>query len=303
MKVRFVTADVFTDQRFAGNPLAVVPDARGLTAEQMQKITCEFNYSESTFVLPAEHPENTRRVRIFTPAGEIPFAGHPTLGTALVLARTGEIEVPQEVNRIVFEEGVGAVPVSISVRNGVPSFAQLTAAKLPESRSGVPSAEDLAEVLCLRKEDILSGDHAPIGLSCGLPFLFVPVRNLDAVRRARMNQAAWERTLQSAWARDLYVFTFETMLPGSSVHSRMYSMDKGVSEDPATGSAAAALAGYLAPRHPGADGTLKWTIEQGIEMGRPSILYLEADRKNGKLMEVRVGGSAVLMTDGSMELP
>ena len=303
MFARYLTADVFTDRVFGGNQLAVFPDATSIPPELMHQIAREFNYSETTFVLPPDDATHTRRVRIFTPGGEVPFAGHPTVGTAHVLASIGAIDLEGEVTRIVFEEKVGPVPVAIRARDGRPVFAQLSVAKLPEIGPPPPSAEVLASLLSLDAGDILGGDMAPQGVSCGLPFLIVPVRSLDAVRRARVRLEQWERALGGAWARDFYVVALGAERPGTNIHPRMFGPGVEVPEDPATGSAAATLGGYLAARDRRTDGTLHWVVEQGFEMERPSIIEIEVDRARGATTAVRVGGSSVLVCEGRIELP
>jgi trans-2,3-dihydro-3-hydroxyanthranilate isomerase len=300
--IDFVTADVFTGERFGGNQLAVIPDARGITDAQMLAITREFNYSETTFVLPPSDPHNTRRVRIFTPAREIPFAGHPTVGTAHVLAAIGEILLMGAETPIVFEEGVGPVSVKIRTREGKPVFAQLQAAKLPEIGPKPPSRAKLAKVLSLKPEDLLAGKTAPQAVSCGLPFLIVPVRDREALGRARINLAQWEKTLASYWAPDVFVFSRDPERAGSDVRARMFGPGVNVTEDPATGSACVALAGYLAARDSTRDGTLSWVVEQGFEMGRPSILHTGADKQKGKITALRVGGETVIVSRGTMEI-
>ncbi len=297
-RYRYLTADVFTDQPFGGNQLAVVPDARGLDDERMFAMTREFNYSESVFVFPAEQG-GTRRVRIWTPGGEVPFAGHPTVGCAHVLAAIGEIALAGEETRIVLEENVGPVPVTIRARDGVPVFAQLSVAMLPEER--VPEADPaaLAALLSLSPGDLLDGDYAPRAVSCGLPFVFVPVRDRAAVARSKVRIDLWERDLQGRWAEMVMVFAADAERPGSDIRARMYAPGISVPEDPATGSACAALGGYLASRTP-RDGTLRWRVEQGFEMGRPSIIDIEADKSGGAVTGVRVGGETVMVCEGTM---
>lgn len=301
-RVRYITADVFTDRRFGGNQLAVFPDARGIPSEAMLDITREFNYSETTFVLPPDDPRHTRRVRIFTPEREMPFAGHPTVGTAHVLAHIGEIPLDGDTTRIVFEEGVGPVPVVIRASGGQPVFAQLAVAKLPETGPTPPSRDALAEVLSLAPDDILSNTYVPEAVSCGLPFLFVPLVDRGAVARARVRLDVWERVLRDYWTHELFVFAFDPERAGSDVRARMFAPGLNVLEDPATGSACAALGGYLGARDPRADGTLRWVVEQGFEMGRPSILEIETDKAAGAITGVRVGGSSVVVCDGMMEI-
>ena len=294
----FATADVFTGQRYGGNQLAVFTDAAGLDPALMQSIAREFNFSETTFVLPANDTRHTRRVRIFTPGGELPFAGHPTVGTAFVLATIGALPLSGDETRIVFEEGVGPVPVTIRSRDGKPGFAQLSVAKLPETGPPPPAAHDLARALGLQPSDVVAGPRAVEAVSCGVPFLFVPLRNRDALARCRARLEDFERVLSGYWTGMVFVFCDEPELPGSHYRARMFAPGIGVPEDPATGSACAAFAGYLAARDPRAVGTLRWVVEQGFEMGRPSLLEIEADKNDGAITGVRVGGNSVLVSKG-----
>jgi trans-2,3-dihydro-3-hydroxyanthranilate isomerase len=304
MKYEFYTTDVFTDRAFGGNPLAVFPRAEGLSGEVMQKIACEFNLSETTFVLPPEKKEHTRKLRIFTPQRELIFAGHPTVGTAFVLARIGEIPLAGERTNIVFEEGVGPIPVEIRAQGGEPEFCTLTTAVLPEVGPAPPPSETLAAMLSVDPQEIKDdADDEPQAISCGVPFLFIPLQSLDAVRRSRLNWEWWQQCLASFWSPHPYVFSYETEHPDTHIHARMFGAAVGIEEDPATGAAASALAGYLGLRDKTRDGTLRWTIEQGIEMGRPSRIELACDKKAGKIAAVRVGGCSVMMSEGRMEIP
>lgn len=301
-RFRYLTADVFTDVPFGGNQLAVFPDARGIPEHRLQDIAREFNYSETTFVYPSSDQSHTRRVRIFTPGTELPFAGHPTVGTAHVLAAIGDIRLTGDATHIVFEELVGPVPLTIRAEGGVPTFCQLSVAKLPEEGPPPPSHETLAAVLGLEADDLLDGEWAPRGWTCGVPYLFIPLRDRDAVARARVNVEQWERSLDGTWAPEPFVFAREGERAGSDLHGRMFAPGFGISEDPATGSAAVALAGYLARRDARRDGTLRWRLEQGFEMGRPSILEIEADVAQGEITGVRVGGASVIVCEGTMRV-
>jgi trans-2,3-dihydro-3-hydroxyanthranilate isomerase len=303
LKFRYYTADVFTDRPFGGNQLAVFPDARGIDGARMQEIAREFNFSETTFVLPPDDARHTRRVRIFTPGAEIPFAGHPTVGTAHVLAAVGEIPLTGETTDIVFEEGVGPVPVTIRSKGRRPVFVQLSVAKLPEVGPPPPSPARLAAMLSLDASDLAGADLPPEAVSCGVPYLLIPLASRDAVARARLRIDLWEQTLRGYWTDDIFVFALDPALEGSDVHARMFAPGFGITEDPATGSAAVALGGYLAARHPRHDGTLRWVVEQGFEMERPSILEVEVDKRGGAVTGVRVGGSTVLVCEGQMEVP
>jgi trans-2,3-dihydro-3-hydroxyanthranilate isomerase len=302
MNARYLTADVFTDRKFGGNQLAVFPDARQINSDLMPRIAQECNYSETTFVLPPDDPSHTAKVRIFTPGGELQFAGHPTVGTAHVLASIGAIKLTGDETHIVLEEGVGPVRVTIRAKNGRPDFAQLTAAKLPETGPPPPSADTLAEMLSLKSGDVLDDGMKAEALSCGTPFLFVPVRDRAAVGRSRIKMDLWESALAGYITKEVFVFAMDAELADNDIRARMFAPGIGVTEDPATGSACVALAGYLAGRDPRTQGTLRWIVEQGFEMGRPSILEIEADKKQGAVTTVRVGGRTVLVCDGTMEL-
>jgi len=304
MRYPFWTADVFTDRAFAGNPLAVVGDATGLSTDQMQTIAREFNLSETTFVLPPESAEQTFRLRIFTPATELAFAGHPTVGSAFVLAAAGRVKLAGEVTRIVFGENVGPVRVDIRARGGRPVSAQLHAARVPEWGPPAPAREALAAALEIDPADILATDEDhPASLSCGTPFLFVPLRSIDAVRRARINPRAWDTNLTTPWTEAVFFFSHQAEAADATVHARMFAPTFGVREDPATGSAAAAFAGYLARRYKLVNGTGRWVIEQGVEMGRPSRMEVEADAVNGVITAVRVAGPAVIIAEGHLHIP
>ncbi|HYN19582.1 MAG TPA: PhzF family phenazine biosynthesis protein, partial [Thermoanaerobaculia bacterium] len=259
----------------------------------------------TVFVLPPDDPRHTRCLRIFTPEAELPYAGHPTVGTAYVLAALGEIPLEGDETRIVFEEGVGPVPVLIRSENGRPVFTQLSVAKLPEVGPPPPAAADLAAMLSLSSEDVLSepsGDFSQ-ALSTGNPFLFVPLSNRAALDRARLRPDLWQAQAIAGWANGVFLFCREPELPGSHLRARMFAAGLGIAEDPATGSAVSALGGYLGSRAPERDGTLSWVVEQGFEMGRPSLLYLEVDKQGGEVTGVRVGGSTVLIAEATMEIP
>ncbi|MEX2110955.1 MAG: PhzF family phenazine biosynthesis protein [Gemmatimonadaceae bacterium] len=306
MAYAFHTADIFTNQAHGGNPLAVIPDARGLSDAQMLAITREFNYSESVFVFPPESRANTRRLRIFTPGGELPFAGHPTVGCAFVLAAIGEIPMTGAETRIIFEEGVGPVPVTIRGRNGKPVFSQLTAARLPEIQQPPPPPEKLAEILSLEPSEIVADDMIePEAVSCGVPFLFIPLKTPEMLSWVKVDPIKWEESLGPYWAREMFVFSTEdwsNIFEGGHIRARMFAPGLGIGEDPATGSACAALAGFLALRAETRDGTVRWTVDQGVEMGRPSRLDLEVDLKRGQLGAIRVGGESVLVSSGTLHI-
>lgn len=290
---RYFTCDVFTERAFGGNPLAVVVDARGLDSAEMQAIAREFNYSETTFVTPPADPRSTARVRIFTPGAELPFAGHPTVGTAFVLASAGE----SDAREMVFEEGVGPVPVRVDrdAENRV-SGCTLTAARLPERGPAPPDRDSIAAMLGLAGQDLAEPAEA---WSCGLPFLVVPLVSVVALERARLDLERWRALLGSYITQKVYPIA---QADASTWRARMFAPGSGVPEDPATGSAAAALAGWLAQRSVEESGRLKWEIRQGEEIGRPSRIFLEADIDRRAPTAVRVGGASVMVCDGRLRL-
>jgi trans-2,3-dihydro-3-hydroxyanthranilate isomerase len=302
MEFAFHTLDVFTDQVFGGNPLAVYPDGRGLSTDAMQRIAREMNLSETVFLSPPERG-GTRRARIFTPARELPFAGHPTIGTAWWLAASGEVPVERDgTATIVLEENVGPVPVEVTMKSGRPEFARFVTAVPPEHRAPGIYRAACAQLLSLDEGEIGAPGWEPEMVSCGLPFFVLPVRDLDAIGRARLDPGAVETHLQGAWSRQLYPITPRPADSGFDVRVRMFGSGVGIYEDPATGSAAAALAAYLGKRA-GSDGTHRWRIEQGVEMGRPSLIEAEADVRGGSVTAVRVGGRAVMVSRGTLTFP
>jgi trans-2,3-dihydro-3-hydroxyanthranilate isomerase len=296
----FYIADVFTEEMFGGNQLAVFPAAASLETRTMQSIARELNLSETVFVFPPDDPAHTHKLRIFTPGAELPFAGHPTVGTAFVLSSIGEVKLDGSSTSIVFEEGVGPVPVTIEAEGGRPTYCGFTTASLPEFGPPAPPVEEIAAVLSLRADEIRTDGLGPRAASCGVPYLFVPLRDADALRRARTDFGVWGRSFSSWWAPQLYPFVEQREREGPDIRGRMFAPGLGIPEDPATGSAAAALAGYLSAAQPRRSGTLRWTVDQGIEMGRPSRMHVECDRAGGRPVAVRVGGRSVLVAEARL---
>jgi trans-2,3-dihydro-3-hydroxyanthranilate isomerase len=300
MARRFQTLDVFTETALAGNPLAIVFDADGLGDAHMQAIAAEFNLSETVFVFEPRNAINTARVRIFTPKRELPFAGHPTVGTAALIAhgRARDLLAAQDL-RIVLEEPIGDVICSARHRQGQALAAYFELPKLPERLNGKPpSKAEIAANLGLEPEDIGFGGHKPSLYSAGAPYLFVPVRSLDAVGRAAPGAVAWATKDGPA----TYVYASETARAGSAYHARMFAPAWGVTEDPATGSAAAAFAGVVHAFDRPSEGEHTLTIEQGFEMGRPSLIVLGLTIEAGALSAATIGGSVVLVSSGSLDL-
>ncbi|EMH4162023.1 PhzF family phenazine biosynthesis protein [Pluralibacter gergoviae] len=292
MNRRYVVADVFTTRAFCGNPVAVVLDAEGMTTGQMQQVAAELGYSETTFVLPPESPSHTARVRIFTPTREIPFAGHPNIGTAFVLAQDGALPT-----HLLFEEIAGLVPVTLIEEDGATVGAELIA---PEAlfRGSVVSRESVAACLSLEAGDICIDKHRPLVASAGLPFLVVELSSRDALRRCVPSLQGFRATLPLDGAVSIYAYTpDDAVTDRPAIQARMFT--PRMTEDPATGSAAAALTALLAELR--AIPTLLLTINQGIDMGRPSLINAEYDAR-GEQPVVRIGGRCVLVMSGELRL-
>lgn len=302
MSHRYLTLDVFTDRAFGGNPLAVFPEAQGLTGEQMQRLAKELNLSETVFVLPPRNPDHAARVRIFTPGSELPFAGHPTVGTAFALAHLGRFDLRGPTTTIVLEEGVGPVPVRIAVEDGSPGSCELTAAVRP-SFAEMPGIETIAEILEVPTESVRRDALAPIAASCGIAFGYVALDSVEAVRAAGFRAGALQRECDQRGLVGMFVYAMGGEIEGSDVHARMFAPSVGVPEDPATGSAATALAAVLARAGLAGEGSTRWQVEQGIEMGRPSLMSIEAVVESGEVTATRVAGRSVLVSEGRFFVP
>jgi trans-2,3-dihydro-3-hydroxyanthranilate isomerase len=302
MRLTFHTLDVFTQSRFGGNPLAVVLDADRLDSGQMQTIAREFNLSETVFVLRPQNPTHSARLRIFTPAAELPFAGHPTVGTAVLLA---ELRMPGMGGSrdaiVALEETIGTVRVGVRMRPGQAAFAEFDAPRLPDDLGGVPPVDDLAAAVGLIPSEIGFENHKPTRFSAGLPYTFVPVRSLEAMQRVRSVISRWDRAFSGGGAA--YVYCRETRSAAHHFHARMFDPDHGVPEDPATGSAAAAFAAVIQRFDDPASGDHRYIIEQGFEMQRPSLIHLALEIGPSRRLEtVRIGGHAVTVMSGSIEV-
>jgi trans-2,3-dihydro-3-hydroxyanthranilate isomerase len=300
MQRRYVTVDVFTDRAFGGNPLAVVLDAGGLSTAQMQAMAIEFNYSETTFVLPPRDAANDARVRIFTVNNELPFAGHPNVGTAFVLA-TQAAKAPA---RFRFEEGAGLVPVEILQEAGRVVGAELTA---PQGLSKFTQfrAEQVAACISLSAADIKTDRHPPQVISVSLPFLVAELTSREALRRASPDPSGFARILPDNHCDAIYFYTRD--VPAAEkpceLQARMFHPGfSGLSEDPATGSATVATAALLAELWGERDGEFRLRIGQGVDMGRPSLLLTRVRKEKGAVVSAHVGGGCVQMMEGTFRL-
>lgn len=301
MRLRFSTLDVFTNTRFAGNPLAVVLGADGLDSATMQTIAREFNLSETVFVLEPRDSINTARLRIFTPLRELPFAGHPTIGAAILLATQ---RAPEMLTRngivIALEEEIGLVRCDVVRDASRAILARFTAPRLPVRGAWSPEPAPLAKALGLESEEIGFGRHAPSTFSAGVELVFVPIRSRAALNRARPDPAAFAALLGERIGA--YLYTSETVEPASAVAARMFANGVGIGEDPATGAAAAAFAGVAHAFEAPEDGEHEFVIEQGYAMGRPSRIILGSRIETGALVAVTVAGHAVEVQRGDLDL-
>ncbi|MGB9181082.1 MAG: PhzF family phenazine biosynthesis protein [Pyrinomonadaceae bacterium] len=305
----FLQLDVFTDRAFSGNPLAVFPEAEGISDEEMQQIALEMNLSETVFVLPPRDEKTLRRLRIFTPARELPFAGHPVVGTWNALARLGVVPAPEDGNgwvRIYHEVGIGVLPVDIAFKDGQPLRVVMTQGKF-EAREAITDAQQREEIvrgLGLSVEDL--DESLPVqAISTGINVLGVPLRSLEALKRCRVNASVLIEAHKRAGGDSCYAFTRETIEGGrSQAHARLFAPDFNIAEDPATGSAGGSLAAYLV--HHGAldvkeeDGAYRFVIEQGDFMHRPSRIHAEVTGERGHIEQVRVGGTSVVVARGEL---
>lgn len=292
----FVTLDVFTRRRYAGNPLAVVLDPSGLDTGAMQAIAREFNLSETVFVFPPERAQARARLRIFTPARELPFAGHPTVGTAVALARmdgAGEC-------RLVLDETIGAVPCRVRSTGPDGGWASFDVPRLPDKEADGPPVASMVESLGLAPADFHVEGWPAERWTAGNPFTFVPLQGLDAMRRCSVNLSRFEAAFSGGGRAAAFLFCRQTEEPGHAFHARMFAPAFGILEDPATGSAVAAFAGYLA-RHGGyTDGEHVIHIEQGYELGRPSLMELTIVIAGGALERASIAGDAVVVMEGTL---
>ena len=293
--MRYHLLDVFTDQVFGGNPLAVFPEAPALASETMQHIAAELGLSETAFVSSPTDKAAHHRLRIFTPRMELPFAGHPTVGAAALLAELGL--APQsdpDPATFLLEEGAGLVRVTVSrSENGL--YAELVVPQTPQAGPAAPSVHALASLVGLSPADVGPEPYAPGAASAGVPYLFIPVRNTDVLARAGVDIGQWRELLATWWAPHVYVFC---RVGERQLRARMFAPAMGIVEDPATGAAAAALPAWLAPHLPA--GRQRWTIVQGVEMGRPSRIDLSFEITRDGPADTRLGGTVVRVGEGML---
>ena len=297
MHRRYAIIDVFTDRAFRGNPLAVVLDAQGLSTWQMQSIASEFNLSETTFIFPPRDAAHTAHVRIFTPRIEVPFAGHPNIGTAVVLAGELEAAGSRPADSFAFEEAAGLVQIRLTRRSTTVTGAEFTA---PESLAilATVSMEDAAACLSLTASEITADMHPPQIVSVGLPWLVAEVRSREALRRSKPNLQVHERVMPPLGIDGIFGYYCEP--DTTQLHARVYAPLDATIEDAATGSAAAAAIALRASIRPEPDLELHWRVEQGVDMGRPSLLFGRTEKCGGALSRPRVSGDAITVMNGTL---
>jgi trans-2,3-dihydro-3-hydroxyanthranilate isomerase len=305
MPYSFYTLDVFTNQPMQGNPLAVVLGSQGLNSTQMQTIAREFNLSETVFVSPPADPANTAKIRIFTPTKELPFAGHPTIGTAILLAT---IEAPDAMQglggiTIVLEQNIGVVKADVTKHKTLGVRAIFEAPKLSTRLDASFKLDHIAQALGISPVHIGFKNHEPSLWSAGVPFIMIPVKGLEVMAKLKpSSHELWRQAFEPCGSQAVYIYTNETVDPNNHVHARMFAHNLGVAEDPATGSAAAAFAGVAVAFEQPPNGTHQLVIEQGYEMGRPSQIALDIDVMSGAATHIRIGGSAVIISEGKLHL-
>jgi trans-2,3-dihydro-3-hydroxyanthranilate isomerase len=299
----YAVYDVFTDRKLMGNPLAVIFDGDGLSDEAMQAIAQEMNLSETVFVQPAGNPAYTARLRIFTPGRELPFAGHPTVGAAVALAERAHGAAALDLVSVL-EENVGPVRCAVRLRQNEASFAEFD---LPRKSHEIVMPLDklgIANALSLKLTEIGFENHVPSLWSAGVPFLFVPVHDVGAARRLEFDPQLWEKTVPfvDGALASAYVYCRGGINHVAKFHARMFASGMGISEDPATGSAVAALSGVIHHFDRLTDGHHPILVEQGVEMGRPSFIHLHMDVEGGAISNARIGGQAVRVAGGTLDL-
>ncbi len=306
MKYHYYIADVFTRQVFNGAQIAVFPNADDLSDEQMRLLARELNLTETVFVFhPAGEAEiTTRKMRIFSPLGEVDFAGHPIIATAYVLASCGDINLTEAITPVVFEQNVGAIAVNISAEQGKPVFVQFSRKVSSIVDRFAPTDEELASFLSIQQSELDHKKYSPRLVSCGVPYLIVPVWSYESVRNAKFNYSAWSQSIapQTA-AQEILLFAPKTPFMDSDFNARLLGPRIGIHEDPPIGSAMPAFASYLCSFEQTQKGTHTFAVDRGDAQSRRSVLNVEMDHKGLEQLALRVGGAAVMFAEGTVELP
>ena len=304
MKYNYYIADVFTKQIFSGAQIAVFPNAEGLTNEQMQLIAKELNLTETVFVFHPDKQLTCRKLRIFSPQGEIDFAGHPIIAAAYVLAHCGDIQLTAAITPIVFEQNAGPFNINISAEQGQPSFVQFTRKVSSVIDYFTPSDEELSAFLSLQASELDHKKYATRLVSCGVPYLIVPVWRYESVRKAKFNYSAWSSSnAPQTAAQEILLFSPKTPFADADFNARLLGPRIGMHEDPPVGNAMPAFASYLCSFEFMQKGTYTFAVDRGEENSRRSLLNLEMDHKGEDTLTIRVGGTAVMVVEGVMNIP
>lgn len=304
MKYQYYIADVFTKTIFNGAQIAVFPDAEGLNNKQMQLLARELNLSETVFVFHPDSQSSTRVIRVFSPQGEINFAGHPIVGTAFVLGSIGSIPLEEAITPVIFEQNTGAIEVNISASDSKPIFVQFTCKVSFFIDRFAPANEELAGLLSIDTAEIDHKRYSSRLVSCNFPYLIIPVWNYETVRRAKFDYALWSRsTAPQTAAQEILLFSPKTPFVDSDFHARLLGPRIGINDDPPVGSAMPAFASYLSSFEHLKKGTYTFAVDRGDEKTRRSVLNLEMDHKGTDTLTIRVGGEAVMVAEGMVAIP
>lgn len=304
MKTEYFIADVFTKQLFNGAQIAVFPHADGLSDITMQLLASEFNLSETVFVFHPEKSDSKRKMRVFSPKKELDFAGHPIIATAYILGLCGDIPLKDGITPIILEQKIGLIDVTITAVDGKPTFIQFARTVASIVDRFAPTDEELASFLTIKQSELDHKKYSPRLVSCGFPYLIVPVWNYETVRQAKFNSAAWSQSIapQTA-AQEILLFAPKTPFPDSDFNARLLGPHIGIYDDPPIGSAMPAFAGYLCSFENTQKGTHVFAVDRGDAESRRSVINLEMDNKGHEQLPLRVGGEAVLFAQGTIDLP
>ena len=304
MNYNYYIADVFTRRIFNGAQIAVFPNADGLSDQQMQLAARELNLTETVFVFHPVSEGTTRKMRIFSPLGEIDFAGHPIIATAYVLGSCGDIDLTEAITHVVFEQNAGPIDVNISANQGKPSFVQFSRKVSAIIDRFAPTDEELANILAIKQSELDHKKYSPRLVSCGFPYLIVPVWSYESVRNAKFNYSAWSQSIapQTA-AQEILLFAPKTPFVDSDFNARLLGPRIGINEDPPVGSAMPAFASYLCSFEHTRKGTHTFAVDRGDAHSRRSVLNLEMDHKGLGQLVLRIGGEAVMVATGMMTIP
>jgi len=304
MNYNYYIADVFTNQVFNGAQIAVLPDADDLSDAQMQAIAMELNLWETVFIQHPENAPNTRRMRIFSPVREIDFAGHPIIAAAYVLGQCGDIELTEDITPMIFEQNTGPVEVNITAEGGKPVFVQFTRKVASVVDHFAPADEELASILTIRQAELDHKKYTPRLVSCGFPYLIVPVWQYESVRNARFNYDAWSQSMapQTA-AQEILLFAPKSPFQDADFNARLLGPNIGLHEDPPVGNAIPAFASYLCSFKFTQKGTHTFAVDRGDAQSRRSVINLEMDNKGLSTLTLRVGGEAAMFAKGEINIP